>query len=98
MQLKLAWRNIWRNKRRTAITAASIMFAVLLSTFMDAMQRGAWDNLISNVVNYYYGYVQVHTKGYWEEQTLDKSFEYNAEMIAQAEGLSSVKTVLPRLE
>lgn len=98
MQLKLAWRNIWRNKRRTAITAASIMFAVLLSTFMDAMQKGAWDNLISNVVNYYYGYVQVHQKGYWEEQTLEKSFEYDASMIEQAEAISSVETVLPRLE
>ncbi len=98
MLFKLAWRNIWRNKRRTYITAASVLFAVLFASFMESLQKGAWRHMISNVVNYYYGYVQVHRTGYWEEQSIDKAFEYKPSLATLAEGVSEVENVLPRLE
>lgn len=93
----MAWRNIWRNRRRTFITAASILFAVLFASFMDALQRGAWDNMINNVVSYYFGYVQIHEKGYWQEQSIDKAFPLtdSLEQIGRAAG---AEAVLPRLE
>ena len=90
--LKLAWRNIWRNKRRTYITMASIFFAVLLSAFMVSFQKGAWDRMIDNVVSYYLGYVQVHQAGYWNEQSIDKAFYPPA-------GLEALDLrIVPRLE
>ncbi|WP_425420228.1 ABC transporter permease [Phaeodactylibacter xiamenensis] len=97
MLFKMAWRNIWRNRRRTFITAASILFAVLFASFMDSLQRGAWDNMINNVVNYYFGYVQVHQNGYWEEQSIDKAFPL-ADSLAQVGAVEGVEAVLPRLE
>lgn len=97
MLFKMAWRNIWRNRRRTFITAASILFAVLFASFMDSLQRGAWDNMINNVVNYYFGYVQVHQDGYWEEQSIDKAFPL-ADSLEQIGGVEGVEAVLPRLE
>lgn len=97
MLFKMAWRNIWRNRRRTFITAASILFAVLFASFMDSLQRGAWDNMISNVVNYYFGYVQVHQDGYWEEQSIDKAFPL-ADSLEQVGTVEGVEAVLPRLE
>lgn len=97
MLFKMAWRNIWRNRRRTFITAASILFAVLFASFMDSLQRGAWDNMINNVVNYYFGYVQVHQDGYWEEQSIDKAF-FLADSLKQVGAVEGVEAVLPRLE
>ncbi len=97
MLFKMAWRNIWRNRRRTFITAASILFAVLFASFMDSLQRGAWDNMINNVVNYYFGYVQVHQDGYWEEQSIDKAFLL-ADSLEQVGAVEGVEAVLPRLE
>ncbi len=98
MLLRLAWRNIWRNKRRTAITAASILFAVLFATFMEAIQKGAWDHMISSVVNYYYGYVQVHEEGYWEEQSINKAFALADSLEQLKEEVPEIKEVLPRIE
>jgi ABC-type lipoprotein release transport system permease subunit len=97
MLFKMAWRNIWRNRRRTFITAASILFAVLFASFMDSLQRGAWDNMINNVVNYYFGYVQVHQDRYWEEQSIDKAFPL-ADSLEQVGAVEGVEAVLPRLE
>lgn len=98
MLFKLAWRNIWRNKRRTYITAASILFAVLFATFMEALQQGAWNHMIRNVVNFYFGYVQVHQDGYWEEQSIDKAFVLNDSIRALEGEVPEIEHMLPRLE
>lgn len=42
---------------------------------MRALQFGAYDNMIDNVVGSYLGYVQVHQKGFWDEKSVDLSFE-----------------------
>jgi putative ABC transport system permease protein len=96
--VKLAWRNIWRNRRRTLITTTSILFAVMLSTFMMALQKGAWDKMVDNVVNFYYGYAQVHTNGYWEDQSIDKAFPLKEELIKLDEKFDDLEQVVPRLE
>jgi putative ABC transport system permease protein len=96
--IKLAWRNIWRNRRRTLITATSILFAVMLSTFMMALQKGAWDKMVDNVVNFYYGYAQVHSDGYWEDQSIDKAFLLQEDLIQLGAELDELEQVVPRLE
>lgn len=74
MELKLAWRNIFRNKRRSIITISSIIFAVVFSVTMRSLQHGAYDNMLKNIVGNYLGYIQIHYKGFWEEKTIDNSF------------------------
>ena len=75
MLLKLAWRNIWRNRNRSLITMSAIASAVLLAVLTVSLQQGVWDNLVKNLVSLYTGYAQVHAEGYWNEQTLENSFE-----------------------
>ena len=98
MLLKIAWRNIWRNRRRTLITAASIFFAVFFAIVMNSFQRGVWDNVINNVVRFYAGFAQVHQKGYQEEQSLDKSFVLTDELMNTMNAPSQVHLTAPRLE
>lgn len=75
MLIKLARRNIFRNKRRSVITVSSVIFAVIFAVFMRSLQFGAYGNMLDNIIGTYMGYVQVHGKGFWEEKTLDNSFE-----------------------
>lgn len=67
----LAWRNLWRNKRRSLIAMASVTFAVLFSVLMNAVQYGSYDRMIEKIVGGNFGFVQLHANGYWEEQNLD---------------------------
>ncbi len=95
---KLAWRNIWRNKRRTLITIGSILFAVLFAIFMQSVQRGAWGKIMNDVVNFYFGYGQIHTKGYWDEQSINKAFEPTDQLQKlEVEG-ENINAFVPRLE
>lgn len=98
MFLKLAWLNIWRNKRRTLITMASVFFAVILAILMRSMTDGVYDNMIHNMVSYSSGYIQIHSKGYWDEQSIDNSFEQSNALLKTVSSNSSITEVLPRLE
>ena len=98
MILKLIWRNLWRNSRRTLITMASIAFAVFFSILMKSFQNGVFNNLIKNVVSYYSGSIQIHQKGYWDEQVLDNSFEFENHLIKKINQNPQIKQIVPRLE
>lgn len=96
--LKLAWRNIWRNKRRTLITIASVFFALWLSLIMRSMQVGSYSHMADGIVEAYTGSMQVHRQGYWDDRTLDNTFEYNPAMAVEIESHENIKAVIPRLE
>ncbi|MBX9781748.1 MAG: ABC transporter permease [Chitinophagaceae bacterium] len=96
--LKLAWKNMWRNRNRTIITMAAIFFAVILSVATSSLRDGIFDNLVKNVVSFYTGYVQVHKQGYQDEQILDNSFEASAQTEQKILQDKNVSGVTPRLE
>jgi len=98
MLLKIAWRNVWRNKRRSLITIAAIFIAVLLAIFLRALQLGMYDNMINNVVGSYSGYVQLHSKGYWDDKTIDNAFEVNQSVLADIQNIDGVSTILKRIQ
>ncbi len=96
--LTLAWRNIWRNKRRTLITVASIFFGVLLSSFMTSMQEGTYSKMIDNVVGFYSGYIQIHHPEYWDNKTIDYTFAPNDTLKKVISEMPAVTSYVPRLE
>ncbi|WP_372950317.1 ABC transporter permease [Mariniphaga sp.] len=96
--IKLAWRNLWRNRRRSIIAISSIIFSVLLASWMRSMQEGSYDSMIENVVKFYSGYLQVQDTAYWEERTLENSMEVSPELIQKIENLKDVTLVSHRLE
>jgi ABC-type lipoprotein release transport system permease subunit len=96
--LKIAWRNIWRNKRRTLITIASVFFALFLALIMRAMQTGSYKHMANGIVEAFTGSIQIHHKGYWNDQTLDNTFEFLPEIATKVESVDNIKAAIPRLE
>ncbi|HDO27776.1 MAG TPA: ABC transporter permease, partial [Bacteroidetes bacterium] len=96
--LIMAWRNLWRNKRRTLITSASIFFGVIFSTVMTSMQFGSYDKIIDNVVRFYTGYMQVFTEAYNENKTINNTFELTDSLTKSIEDVPEITVFTPRLE
>jgi putative ABC transport system permease protein len=96
--LKLAWKNLWRNRSRTVITVSAIFFAVILSTAAESLSRGVFDNLVKNIVSFYTGYIQVHKSGYQDEQILDNSFEQLSSLESKIQSQHNTTAITPRLE
>lgn len=93
----LAWRNIWRNKKRSLITISSILIAVFLAIGIRSMQLGMYKSLLNNIIDSYTGYVQIHGKNYWNERTIDNALEINDELYKTIKETEGVKEVIPRL-
>lgn len=98
MLIRLAWRNIWRNKKRSIITITAIVIAVFLAILMRSMQLGMYDNMIQNVVGSYTGHVQVHSNGFWEEQTINNAFVYNDSLIQKIKKTGDVAGTTKRIQ
>jgi ABC-type lipoprotein release transport system permease subunit len=90
--LIIAWRNIWRNKRRSLITIAAIFMAVLLSVFMRSMQKGSYEMMIQGGINQV-GYLQIHKNGYWDNQSINKAMILTPKVeqkIGEVENISDI--------
>ena len=70
IDIKMAWRNIWRNPRRSILTILAIAFASLLLVFMLSWQFGSYDTMINSSVKIHTGHVQVQAKGYQDKRAM----------------------------
>jgi ABC-type lipoprotein release transport system permease subunit len=96
--LKMAWRNLWRNQRRTLITMASVFLAVLLALIMRSWQLGSYRKMVRDVVRSYSGYVQIHACGYWDNRTLEYTFTASDSLIKSLQRNREITGLIPRLE
>lgn len=96
--VKLAWRNLWRNKKRTLIAAASVFFAVILALIMRSMQTGYYDYMIDASVRMYTGYIQIHGKDYWEKRSLEESMVINEKQYSELKKIKGITLAVPRFE
>ena len=94
----LAWRNLWRNKKRTFIAASSVFFAVLLSLLMRSMQKGYYNYMIDASVRMYTGYIQVHGKNYWDKRSLEESMTLDESKIKKIQQINGVTHIAKRFE
>ena len=70
VDVKMAWRNIWRNPRRSILTMTAIAFASLLLVFMLSFQFGSYDTMINSAVKIHTGHLQVQAKGYQDKRSM----------------------------
>jgi len=98
MYLSLSWRNLWRNKRRTLIAAASVFFAVLLACMMRSGQIGSYSYMIHSSAKLFTGYLQIQGDGYWENRSLDRSIILSDDLLTEIQSMRHITSANPRLE
>ena len=95
--VRLAWRNIGRNKRRTSLTVAAAVFAVVLVVHMIALTGGMHDRMIEDNVRMHAGHLQLTGAGYLEDRTLERFVRWTPELAAAVDAEPGVAAAAPRL-
>lgn len=98
--LKMSFRNLARNKRRSVFSALAIAIGTALLLFMSATIRGEMRGSLDLTINLYSGHLQIHTEDYKDSNMSLKRADMIAspmEIAQQIEGIPQVKAAGPRL-
>ncbi len=75
MYLQMAWRNIWRNPRRTIVIMTAVIIGVWAMIFLGALMRGISDQMVRNGIMTLTGHVQVHHAGFRKDPVIENSID-----------------------
>ena len=67
----LAWRNLWRNHRRTIIMISAITVGVWAMIFMTALMRGMVNDMLRGGIQTLPGHVQIHHPGFRDDPSVN---------------------------
>ena len=84
VSMRLAWRNLWRYKRRTWLTVGAMIFSNALLVFSVSLQFGSYDMMINNTLQAFTGHIQVQHDGYQEDPKMRRVVPG---IVAMADGL-----------
>ncbi len=84
--LRLAWRNLWRQPRRTWLTIGAMVFSNVLLVFMISLQFSVYDLMINNSLRAFSGHMQVQAPGYIDDGSMRQTV---AEIVPLANRLRS---------
>lgn len=95
--LRIAWRNLGRNKRRTLLAIGAIALGQATLVFVNGLMAGSFNNMIKAVTGPLVGHVQIHHRQWREERAIDLTIDNVSRLSAEIRALPTVKSVLPRI-
>ena len=95
--IKLAWRNIWRKKRRSVIAMLSVIFAVVISICFRSLQWGSYDKMIEAGTKNS-GYLQVQHTDYWKDKSINDLIADSPELRNDVSTVPGITSIIPRLQ
>jgi len=75
MYLQLAWRNIWRNPRRTLVILTAIVIGIWSMILISALMRGMTRQMVKNSISILTGHIQVHHRNCRSDPVIENSID-----------------------
>ncbi len=95
--LVLAWKNLWRSKRRTIITGVSIGFGIFLAVTFTGTGDYFYTRMIDAGATMGFGHVTIEAKGYNASPTLDKRLNNTTMIRQQLSDMSEISASATRI-
>jgi len=96
--VKLAWRNLWRNKRRSLIMLGAIVVGLWGLIMVYGADNGMAMGMVNITVMSHTAHVQVHAPGYFENPELELTIERPQDILEKARSADHVQDAAPRLK
>ncbi|GAB3525148.1 ABC transporter permease [Photobacterium alginatilyticum] len=96
MLVKLAWRNLWRNKLRTGIMLSAMVFGLMGVVSMMGFMTGMYGSMIDNAIAWQTSHIQIHNSRYLTNPDINSIITDSRQLIAKIEQLPQVKALSAR--
>jgi ABC-type lipoprotein release transport system permease subunit len=95
--LKIAFRNIFRHKRRSALTGLMMAGGCFLFAVFIGMVDGTYGNLIDMFTRDHTGHIQIHKKGFLDKPSIYKTMSDADSLGSKIESIAHVQSWAPRV-
>lgn len=96
--IKLAFRNLLRNKRKSSVLILALTLATALILFSRFLAYGIHEETIWQTVHQDSGYLQINANGWLENPILERALEVTPSLLAELEKYSEILVVSPRIQ
>jgi putative ABC transport system permease protein len=97
MIIRMAFRNIFRQKRRSLLTILSMFGGFAMAAIFIGWADGSYNNIIDNFTRYNYGHIQIHKEDYLDRPSLYKTIDNYGDIETILEGTEKIDSWAPRL-
>ncbi len=91
MLISLAWKNVWRNKKRSIIILIAIALGLWSGLFASAAMYGMWDATVNSAIDRDLGHIQIHSKAFEKEKLIGNYIHNGNEIEAEVKNIKGVK-------
>jgi putative ABC transport system permease protein len=95
--LKIAFRNIFRQKRRTLLTGLSMFGGFVMASVFIGWADGSYNHIIDNFTRHNFGHIQIHEKNYLDRPSLYKTIDTYPQIRSRLDPIDEIDSHAPRV-
>ena len=96
MDLSIAWRNLWRNPRRTLIILTAIVIGIGSMVVLSALSRGMMDGMVDNAISNLVGHIRIQDPEYRIDPSIIRRIEHPRQLLSEISPLLPPGTRIAR--
>ena len=96
--IRISWRNLWRNPRRSAILISAIVLCIFALLITLSYINGILNQMVKNSVEFHLGEMEIYKKGFYDDRDPVKHITKPEEITAFLDTAEGVSSYAPRIE
>jgi len=97
MLLRLAWRNIWRNSRRSVIILTSVTVGIVATVLTDALNRGMVFQILNNQIGSHVSHIQIHRSGFNDNPVIQSTLPQSVDVDSVVRSVAGIEQFTRRV-
>ncbi|MBL4715935.1 MAG: ABC transporter permease [Bacteroidia bacterium] len=97
MIVKIAWRNIWRNKKRSFVVIGAVTFGICAATFVTSFMNSFMNGFVDNLIDNQYSHIQIHHSEFKKDKDVKFHIQNSESLLKEISSLPNIQAFTNRV-